>query len=164
MANIQLLTPYINPSPFHPAPNPNPPCLSHPLQGLRMFRGWPDCADDLSPHELAAHQLTHRKNLIAPLLSASKPWTIDFWYIKTLYIKNKHRSRHRPLRREEGMPCLHVYPKDLRIPEWEHSQDIVVVVCRDCGKVLEIRFSSQSGEKSNGLVEVPQKAPSVIIY
>ena len=45
------------------------------------------------------------------------------------------------------MPCLHLYPKDLRIPDWEWQRDVVVTICRDCGKVLEIRvLSSQSGD------------------
>jgi hypothetical protein len=43
------------------------------------------------------------------------------------------------------MTCLHLHLKSLRIPDWERLQDIVVVVCRDCGKVLEIRFGSRSG-------------------
>jgi hypothetical protein len=89
---------------------------------------------------------------------------MDFWYIKTLYIKVKLRLRLCPLRREEGMPCLHLYPKDLRIPDWERSQDIVVVVCRDCGKVLEIRFSSQDGEKFKSRAKTPLEPPSAIIY
>ena len=45
------------------------------------------------------------------------------------------------------MTCLHLHPKDLQIPDWEQQQDIVVVVCLDCGKVLEIRLlGSHSGE------------------
>jgi hypothetical protein len=50
------------------------------------------------------------------------------------------------------MTCLHLYPKDLRIPDWERSEDVVLVVCRDCGKVLDINFSSQSGELSEEIL------------
>ncbi|MFQ6053894.1 MAG: hypothetical protein ACE5OO_06695 [Candidatus Bathyarchaeia archaeon] len=59
------------------------------------------------------------------------------------------------------MPCLHLYPKDLRIPDWELHQEIVVAICRDCGRILEIRvLSSQSDEsmpRMDGAAEVAAK-------
>jgi hypothetical protein len=55
------------------------------------------------------------------------------------------------------MTCLHLYPRDLRIPDWERQEDIILVVCRDCGKVLDISFSSQSGEPP----VVPQPPPGI---
>jgi len=44
------------------------------------------------------------------------------------------------------MTCLHLYPEDHRIPDWELHRDLRVVLCRDCSKVLEIEFDFQSGE------------------
>jgi len=44
------------------------------------------------------------------------------------------------------MPCLHPRPKDLRIPDWERQDDVVIVLCSECGKVMEIRFCSQSAD------------------
>jgi len=49
------------------------------------------------------------------------------------------------------MTCLHLHPRELRIPDWELHQDIVVVVCRDCSSILEIRFNSKSRKTLGGL-------------
>ncbi|UCD44982.1 MAG: hypothetical protein JSV27_00255 [Candidatus Bathyarchaeota archaeon] len=74
------------------------------------------------------------------------------------------KPRRRPLRREEGMTCLHLYPRNLRIPDWELNEDILLTLCQVCGKVLEIRFSSQPGEAPEVLLEKGVRASLGIIY
>jgi hypothetical protein len=41
---------------------------------------------------------------------------------------------------------------------------VVVVVCRNCGKVLEIRFISQSGKILEGPEGAPEEARLETIY
>jgi len=68
----------------------------------------------------------------------------------------KVQPRPVPHRWEVGMTCLHLHPRDLRVPDWELQQDIVVVVCHDCSKVLDVRIlSSQSPVNPDQAVEVP---------
>ena len=62
------------------------------------------------------------------------------------------------------MTCLHPHPRELRKPDWELHQDIVVVVCRDCASVLEIRFDSKSGKTPGGLPQGPQEVRLETIY
>jgi len=53
------------------------------------------------------------------------------------------------------MTCLHPYPEDLRVPDWDRFEDIRIVLCRDCATVLEIGYESQSGELIDATVETP---------
>ena len=41
---------------------------------------------------------------------------------------------------------------------------MIFVVCRDCGKALEIRFNSQSGEIPEGPEGAPEEARLETIY
>ena len=88
---------------------------------------------------------------------------MDQGYIKDLFAPEMVQPRREPRRREEGMTCLHLYPEDLRIPDWELQEDIILVVCRDCGTVLDIGFSSQSGEPPVA-PETPPEARLETIY
>ncbi|KON31219.1 hypothetical protein AC482_01580 [miscellaneous Crenarchaeota group-15 archaeon DG-45] len=47
------------------------------------------------------------------------------------------------------MTCLHLHPKHLRIGDWEQQQDIAIVVCLRCGKVLEIRLLGSQSSKTH---------------
>jgi hypothetical protein len=62
------------------------------------------------------------------------------------------------------MTCLHLHPKGLRIPDWERQQDIVVVVCLDCGKVLEIRLLGSHSGKAPSRAEALAVTPAKIVY
>ncbi|MGQ9680047.1 MAG: hypothetical protein ACUVV4_04705 [Candidatus Bathyarchaeia archaeon] len=39
------------------------------------------------------------------------------------------------------MPCLHQNPRDLHIPDWEQQQDLDLIICKRCSRVLEIRLA-----------------------
>jgi len=83
----------------------------------------------------------------------------------TYKLEMKLKLRPVPHRREYGMTCLHLHPKDLRIPDWELQQDIVVIICHDCGKVFEIRLlSSQSPENLYKSVETLAERPAEIAF
>jgi len=63
------------------------------------------------------------------------------------------------------MTCLHLHPKYLRVQDWEQQQDIAVVICPRCGKVLEIRLlSSQSSDAHEQGAEAPIETPVEIAY
>lgn len=44
------------------------------------------------------------------------------------------------------MTCLHRSPETLLVPDWESPEDIHIVLCRECSKVLEIGLDHGSSE------------------
>jgi len=63
------------------------------------------------------------------------------------------------------MHCLHLYPRDLRIPDWERGEDVFLTFCPDCGKVLDIRLlSPRSGESPKPPEGEHTERPVGIVY
>lgn len=83
--------------------------------------------------------------------------------IKDIFSQRHGSDAARATPKEDGMTCLHPHPREPRIHDWESHQDIVVV-CRDCACVLEIRFNSKSGKTPGGLPQSPQEARLETIY
>jgi hypothetical protein len=44
------------------------------------------------------------------------------------------------------MTCLPLSPEILLIPDWDSPEDIPIVLCRECSKVLEVYLDHGSSE------------------